>query len=211
MKRATLIVAAGSALVAAGIGCGGRWMVWNAKPAAPAVAGKIMITVADHREVKKGGDDPRVVGQERNGWGIPFAIRLPTPTEYAESVRDLIGQAALTAGIGVAPAGDMTGTARIQIDVAQGWCDGYFPVYKANLAGTVALLGPDGAPRMQPMAISVDDGAGDCHSAYRKMLTKLYDTAVGMMSSPQFKDAATAGAPGGAPPPPPPAAAPAGN
>jgi len=34
MKRAMLIVAAGSTLVAAGIGCGGRWMVWNAKPAA---------------------------------------------------------------------------------------------------------------------------------------------------------------------------------
>ena len=207
MKKSALIVVAGALLIA----CGGRWMTWRAQPAAPAVAGKIMITVADHREVKKGGDDPRVVGQERNGWGIPFAIRLPTPTEAADSVRDMLGQAALTAGVGVAPMGDMTGSAKVAVEIQSMWCDGYSPVYKAGMTASVMVLGPDNAVRVPGMPLQAEDGAWNCHDAYRNMLTKAYQQAVAMMSQPQIRDALTAAGgaapppPGGAPPPPAPA------
>jgi len=173
------------------VACGGRWMTWRAQPAAAMVAGKVMITVADHREVKKGGDDPRVVGQERNGWGIPFAIRMPTPTEPADSVRDLLGQAALTAGVGVAPMGDQTGTAKVAVEIQSMWCDGYSPVYKANLTASVIVLAPDGMVRVPGMPLQSEDGAWNCHDAYKNMLTKAYDQAVAMMSQPQVKSALT--------------------
>jgi hypothetical protein len=196
MRSVTLMAAAATALIAAGIGCGGRWLRWSAKPAAPSVAGKIVLEVADHREPKKGGEDPRQVGfnRESGGFGIPGVPRpilLPSATEYAESLRDLFGQAALTAGIGVAPAGDNSGTARVVVEVSNGWCDGFFPVYKANVNAMVTVTGPDNAPRMQPVPVASGDDAGDCQTAYKKTLTKLYDTAVGVMSTPQFKEAAT--------------------
>jgi len=202
MTKSALYLVAGT-LVLGAVACGGRWMMWTARPAAPAVAGKLMITVADHREVAKGGKDSRVVGQERNGWGIPFPIRLPTPTEAADSVRDLLGQAALTAGIGVAPLGDAAPTAKVAVEIQSMWCDGYSPVYKAGMTASVMVLGPDGAVRLPGVPLQADDGAWNCHDAYKKMLTKTYDQAVALMSQPQFKDAATGAA--GAPPPPPPA------
>src|SRR6478735_4675187 len=198
MKRSALYFMTGATALGL-VACGGRWMTWKAQPAAPMVAGKVAITVADHREVKKGGDDPRVVGQERNGWGIPFAIRLPTPTEAGDSVRDMLGQAALTAGIGVAPVTDPAPTAKVAVEIQSMWCDGYSPVYKAGLTASVMVLGADGAVRVPGVPLQVEDGAWTCRDAYKNMLTKAYQQAVAMMSQPQFKDAATGA--GGAPPP----------
>lgn len=204
MRRSGLFLVAAVATV--GAACGGRWLTWKSRPAAPAVAGKIMITVTDRREEKKGGQDPRVVANERNGWGIPFAIRLRTNEEAAESLRDMLGQAALTAGIGVAPVGDNMATARVAVEIQNMWCDGYSMVYKANLTASVMVLGPDNQPRMAAMPLTAEDGHMNCRSAYQKMLTKAYDQAVAMMSMPQFKEAAMGG--GAAPPPPPPPAPP---
>jgi hypothetical protein len=201
MRRAALITVAG-ALLASAVACGGRWMTWRAQPAAPMVAGKVVITVADHREAKKGGEDPSVVGLQRNGWGIPFPVRLPTPTEAADSLRDMLGQAALTAGVGVAPAGDPTGTSHIAVEIQSMWCDGYSPVYKAGMTAGLIVLGPDGAVRVPAVPIQAEDGAWDCHDAYRNMLSKAYQQAVAMMSAPQVRDALVGA--GGAPPPPPP-------
>jgi hypothetical protein len=179
--------------------CGGRYLRWNAQGPAPAVAGKVDITVADHREEKKGGADPRLVGNERNGWGIPFAIRVRTPTEVSESVRDLLGQAALTAGVGVTAMGDQSATAKLAVEIQQMWCDGYPPAYKANLLASVALLGPDGQVRVPGMPLASDGAHMNCQGAYQNALTRAYEAAVAMMSAQPFKDAATGA--GGAPPP----------
>jgi hypothetical protein len=198
MRRAGTVLVAGATMVGL-VACGGHWMTWRMQPAAPAVAGKVQITVADHREEKKGGADPRVVGNERNGWGIPFAIRLPMPTDAADSVRELLGQAAMTAGIGVAPLGDPTGTSKLAVEIQAMWCDGYSPVYKANMTASVMVLGPDGSVRVPGQPIQVEDGAWNCHDAYRNMLTKAYQQAVAMMAQAPFRGAATGG--GGAPAP----------
>lgn len=188
-----------AAVAVLAVGCGGRWLRWKAKPAAPAMVGKADITVADHREPKKGGADPRHVGNERNGWGIPFAVRLRTPTEAAESIRDFIGQAAMSSGVGVAAPGEPV-TGRIAIEIQQMWCDGYPPVYKANLVAAVTVVGPDNSPRLPPVPLMVEGGHMGCQWAYENMLTKAYAQAMALMSQQSFKDA-IAGTPGGAPPP----------
>jgi hypothetical protein len=194
-----------AAVAALAVGCGGRWLRWKAKPAASTMVGKADITVADHREPKKGGMDPRHVGNERNGWGVPFAIRLRSPTEAAESIRDFIGQAAMSSGVGVAAPGEPV-TGRIAVEIQQLWCDGYPPVYKANMVAAITVVGPDNSPRMPAVPLVAEGGHMGCQWAYQNMLTKAYDQAMALMSQQGFKDA-VAGA-GAAPPPaptPPPA------
>jgi hypothetical protein len=181
-------------------GCNLPLLTYHSQPAAPMVAGKVAITVTDKREPELGGKDPRVVGQERNGWGSPLPVRASTPTEAEETLRDLLGQAALTAGIGVAKATDPTPTAKVTVEIQRMWCDGYSPVYKADLTANVTVLGADGSVRMPAQELKSEDGSWSCHDAYRNMLTKTYTQAVAMMSQPPFKDAVVGAA--HAPPPP---------
>ena len=63
MKRSALIFVAGALLVA----CGGRWMTWRAQPAAPAVAGKIMIKQSEVTAIST---------------DAPVAVRLASGTRF---------------------------------------------------------------------------------------------------------------------------------
>lgn len=182
--------------------CGGGYLRWKARPAAPAVVGKIAILVNDSRPEKNPqNSDRRVVGMQPGFANIPTPIRLPTETEAAESVRDMLGQAALTAGIGVAPAGDPAPSAKVMVDMGYLWCTGFWPVFRAGLVAGITVIDPaTNQPRTQPMLLKTEGGAGDCQSAHRDNLTKAYDAAVAMMASPEFKGAATGG--GGMAPPP---------
>src|SRR6185312_7925755 len=122
MRRLGLIGLWGATLVSAA-GCGGELMTWRKQPPAPSLAGKVVITVADRRAGSQGGDDPSLVGSEHGALFIPHALRLSGPAE-----------AALTAGVGVAPPGDGSGTARLAVEIHNMWCDGISLAYtKARL------------------------------------------------------------------------------
>jgi hypothetical protein len=183
-------------------GCFGPYLRWNAMPPAPMVAGKAEIVVADHREPKKGGLDPTHIGNERNGFGIPFPIRLGSTVDAGMTVREVIAQALLAAGVGVAPLGDMQISSRVQIEVQQMWCDGYMG-YKANLLAIVSVLGPDNSVRVAPTPIAAEEGGFNCQAAYERALTKVGAAAVAVFSQPAVQAAAVGAAP--PPPPPPPA------
>jgi|GEM_PF-3478939 len=188
-------------------GCFGHYLRWRALPPAASLVGKVELVVVDHREPKRGGIDTRVIGNERNGWGIPFAIRLPTPTEAGESVRDLFGMAANSSGIGVAPVGDTAITSRVSVEIQNLWCDGYPPVYKASMMASVSLLGPDNSIRMPAVPLAVEGVGWGCQAAYEKALTNGYQAAVGLMSQEGFRAAAASGGVAVSPPPPAPAPA----
>src|SRR6185312_13748662 len=101
MRRLGLIGLWGATLVSAA-GCGGELMTWRKQPPAPSLAGKVVITVADRRAGSQGG---------------------------ADRIRTLVAEAALTAGVGVAPPGDGSGTARLAVEIHNMWCDGISLAY----------------------------------------------------------------------------------
>jgi hypothetical protein len=162
-------------------------MSWRAQPPAPTLTGKATVVVTDKRRGPQGGDDPSVIGSERGAFMVASPVRLSEPTEAADKLRDLVTQAALTAGIGVAPA---AGGARIALDVHDLWCDGVWLAYtKARLVGVMAVLGPDGAPRTAAMPVQVEAGGGDCKGAYQHMLSNAFSAVTSLLSSPAVKAA----------------------
>jgi hypothetical protein len=186
MRRMVLASIAGT-LLATAAACGGPIMSWRGQPASLAQTGKVTVAVTDRRVGPQGGDDPSVIGSERGALMIPSAIRLSEPTEAADKLRELVTQAALTAGIGVVDAG---GKARIAVDVQNMWCEGIFAAYtKARLGGLLNVLGPDGTPRTAAMPIQVEGAAGDCKSAYQQMLTNAYSQVAALLSQPAVKAA----------------------
>jgi hypothetical protein len=199
------VLALFSLLVAAGCGPS-HYLIWEAAPPAPGVMGRAAISVADRREAKKGGQDPSVVGFQRNGWGIPFAIHIGGPEQLSMDMHDLIAQAALSAGIGVAaPGQDQGATSRIVIEIQNFWCDGYWPVYKGGVVASVVIT--DAATnqvRIPGQPLQAEGSDGQCRGAYHKALNSLFMTARAMFSSPQIRGAllAAGGPPPGAPPPP---------
>jgi hypothetical protein len=173
-------------LLALSAACGGPIMSWRAQPPAPALTGKAAVVVTDKRRGPQGGDDPSVIGSERGAFLVASAVRLAEPTEAADKLRDLVTQAALTAGIGVGPAG----SARIALDVHDLWCEGVVMAYtKARLVGVMAVLGPDGAPRTPAMPVQVEAGGGDCKRAYQHMLSNAYSEITSILSTPAIKAA----------------------
>lgn len=185
MRRMVLASLAGT-LLAMAAACT-PVMSWRAQPAAPTLTGKVTVAVTDKRTGPQGGDDPSVIGTERGALLIPSAIRLSEPTEPADRLRELVTQAALTAGIGVAPDGR---GARIALEVRNMWCEGVIMAYtKAYLIGAMTVLGPDGAPRTAPMNISVEAASGDCKRAYIDMLTNAYSQIAALLSQPTVKAA----------------------
>ena len=142
MRRFALGCLAVTSLAAA-TACGGPWLKWRAQPAAPTLVGKVSVAVTDHRVSTQGGDDPRLIGSERGALFIPNALRLDEPTDAANAIRDLVGQAALTAGIGVAPADGGGGGVKIAVELSTLWCEGLLAaITRARLGGTEPPVGP---------------------------------------------------------------------
>lgn len=210
MRRLMLVAATAAATLAVIGGCGPRrWLIWQVRPPAAQVQGRMSIAVADHREEGKGGKDPRQIGVEpqNNGFTglIPLPLKLRTPTEVSDSLRELLADAAISSGIGVAPPNDPTVTSKLSVEVQTFWCTGFPPVLKVNIAASAILLGPDGAVRVAGAPLQAEAASTYCQGAYAKALNMLYANAQSLMASPQFHDAAVSAAAQAAPPPPPPA------
>jgi hypothetical protein len=170
--------------------CSSSELTWRAQPPAPALAGKLIITVADHRVGPQGGDDPRIIGSERGALLIPNTLKLSEPTDAADTIRRLLVGAALTAGVGVAAPGE-TGSAKLAVEIHNLWCDGVMLAYtKARLVATLSALGPDGSTRVADTPpLQMESGGASCRDAYEKMLTNAYSAAVSIMMTPPIKAA----------------------
>jgi hypothetical protein len=173
--------------------CSSSELSWRAQPPAPALAGKLVITVADRRVGAQGGDDPRVIGSEHGAFFIPNELKLSEPTDAADTIRRLFVGAALTAGIGVAQTGDTSGSATLAVEIHNLWCDGVALAYtKARLVATLTALGPDGSTRVADLPpLQIEGGGANCRGAYEKMLTDAYSAAASILMTPPIKGALT--------------------
>ncbi len=203
--------------VAAGA-CGPRYVVVQQQPPPPPLYGRVSIEVTDHREPKKGGADPSVIGNERSGWGIPYAVRIGGPAELALEVHDVLAEAATSTGIGVLPLGQAQGaTSRLIVEIQYFWCDGYPPSFKADATASAVIVdGATGQVRVPGQPLQAHGEAGSCHYALSRAMSALSSAARGLFANPQLHAAlvdepASAQPPPGPPPsdaPPPPPSAP---
>ena len=201
MGKLTLLL-----LAAWGAGCGPRYVIVRPAPPPLPLYGRVSIEVSDHREPKKGGADPSVIGNERSGWGIPYPLRLGGPAELSMQVHDLFAQEAIATQIGVLPLGQTAGaTSRLIVDIQSYWCDGYPPSFKADAVASATIIdGATGQVRVPGQPLSAHGEAGSCGYALRRMMRSLAGSARGMFADPQLHAALIAepaGAPAAAPPP----------
>ena len=184
------------------VGCG-PYLQYKPMPPAPTPAGKIIVEVRDSREPGKGGTHHERVGMMTGMFGIPSPVEAKSPTEVTDVMAKLIGEAAMSAGIGVAQAGDQSGaTARVIVDVQRLWCTGYNPVYKGDVTASLEVTDPAGQQvRIPGQPLHADDGGIDCRRIYRTALTNLFKNAQALVASANVHAAATGA--NLAPPPPP--------
>jgi hypothetical protein len=184
------------------VGCG-PYLQYKSQPAAPSPAGKIIVEVRDSREPKVGGDKKELVGLQTGAFGIPTAIKVGSPTTVSETMQKLVGEAAMSAGVGVAGKGEEAGaTARVIVDVQRFWCTGYNPVYKGDVTASVMITDPNGQQiRVPGQPMHGEDGGMNCQSIYRKALTNFFNNTKAMLSMDNVKAAATGANTQAAPPP----------
>jgi hypothetical protein len=189
-------------LAFAAVGCG-PYLQYKSQPPAPSPAGKILVEVRDSREPKVGGDRKDYVGMQTGAFGIPNPIKVPSPTTVSETMHNLIAEAAMSAGVGVAAKGDeASATARVIVDVQRFWCTGYNPVYKGDVTASVMVTDPNGQQiRVPGQPLHGEDSGMNCQSIYKKALTDFFNTTKAMLSMPNIQAAATGANTQAAPPP----------
>jgi hypothetical protein len=191
-----------AALALLAVGCG-PYLQYRAMPPSPSPVGKIIVDVRDSREPKAGGLKHEEVGMRTGAFGIPDEIRVESPTMVSDTIRKLVSDAAMSAGLGVtANPSDPSATARLIVDVQRLWCTGYRPAYKADVTASVTVT--DGAAqqiRVPGMLVHAEDGGMDCKRVFRTALTRFFGSARGMLTMPNVQAAATGANVQAAPPP----------
>jgi hypothetical protein len=189
-------------LMLCAVGCG-PYLQYKTMPPAASPAGKIIVDVRDSREPKAGGTNHEQVGMQTGSFGIPSPIRIESPTKMVETMHQLVSEAALAAGVGVATSdGDPTATARVIVDVQRFWCTGYNPVYKGDITASVSVLDPAAQQvRVPGQPVHSEDGGMNCRSIFRKALTDFFVATRTMLSMPPVVAAATGANTQAAPPP----------
>jgi hypothetical protein len=190
----TLVI--GSSFV---IGCGYHpYLVWNPAPPAAQAQGKVAVQmVPNKRPPKHGAEDVNKLGNQRNGWGIPFAIELPASHETLDAdLAKLVTDAAQAAGIGATTVQDKSATAHLSVEITEFWCDGYPPAYKAGATLNVVFLDPGSNGVRMTMPVHAEDGGWDCRTGYRGVMKKLYSQLVTAFAQPPVHAAALGAAPG---------------
>ncbi len=169
------------ALVAAGCG---PMLQYQASPPSPSLNGRIVVEVRDSREPKAGGKKHEEVGMETGTFGIPDVITVAGPTTVADTMRRLVSDAALAAGIGVTEDGGGA-TARVVVDVQRLWCTGYSPAYKADVTASVSVMDPSGQQiRVPGMPVHAEDGGLKCKRIFAHALTDFFAATRAMLQNP---------------------------
>ena len=200
------MAAAGALAALGGGGCGPTYVVERRDGPPPPLFGRVSIEVTDHREPKKGGADPSLIGNERSGWGIPFPVRVDGGLSF--QLHDFVARQALDVQIGVLPTGQIAGaTSRLIIDTQQYWCDGYPPLFKADgVASATIVDGATAQVRVPGQPLMGHGEAGNCRVALHRMREALAASTRAFFTTPQLRDALIGepAPPQSAPPPPPP-------
>ncbi|HEY2743374.1 MAG TPA: hypothetical protein VGL86_02070 [Polyangia bacterium] len=170
-------------LALATAGCG-PMLQYRATPPAPTLYGRVVVEVRDGREPKAGGGKHEEVGMQTGTFGIPDMITVDGPTTVADTMRQLVSDAARAAGIGVSQDGSGA-TARIFVDVQRLWCTGYSPAYKADVTASLSVMDPSGRQiRVPGMPIHAEDGGMKCKRVFRHALTDFFAATRAMLQNP---------------------------
>jgi hypothetical protein len=163
------------------VGCG-PYLQYRAARPAPVQNGRIVIDVRDGREPKAGGSKHEEVGFHRGSFGIPDMLVVEGPTVVADTMRQLVADAARAAGFGVT---DGPGaTARVVVDVQRLWCAGYGG-YHAAVSASISVLDPSGQQiRVPGIPVSAEDGGINCKRMFRHTLTEFFRATHAMFSNP---------------------------
>jgi hypothetical protein len=178
------------ALSLAAVGCG-PYLQYKTQPPMPPLQGKVIVDVRDSREPGQGGNQHEQVGVHRGSFGIPDTLKVESDTTVADTVHQIIGDAAMAAGLGVAAKGDEAGaTARVIVDIQRFWCVGYGG-YKGDVSASVQVTDPAGQQvRIPGQPVAASDGGIDCRRIYKKALTDFLVAAKALLSQPQVHGAA---------------------
>jgi hypothetical protein len=169
------------ALVFAASGCGGLLSYDAARPAA-VQRGRVLVDVRDTRPPKEGGNKHEEVGVHAGAFGIPDMLTVDGETVVADTMRQLVADAARAAGIGVT---DGPGaTARVVVDVQRLWCAGYGG-YHGAVTASVSVLDPSGQQiRVPGVRVNGEAGGIKCKRIFHHALTDFFRATRAMFSDP---------------------------
>jgi len=170
-------------------GCGGLLSYKGAAPA-PVQRGRVVIDVRDSREPTSGGAKHEEVGVHAGAFGIPDMLTVDGPTVVADTMHQLVAEAARSAGIGVTDAPNAA-TARVLVDVQRLWCAGYGG-YHAAVTASISVYDPSGQQiRVPGVPISAEDGGLKCKRVFHHALTDFFRATRAMFANPNVAAALT--------------------
>jgi hypothetical protein len=138
--------------------------------------------VRDSREPKAGGSKHEEVGVHAGAFGIPDMLTVDGETVVADTMRQLVADAARAAGIGVT---DGPGaTARVVVEVQRLWCAGYGG-YHGAVTASVSVLDPSGQQiRVPGVRVNGEAGGIKCKRIFHHALTDFFRATRAMFSDP---------------------------
>jgi hypothetical protein len=177
------------------------YLQWNAAPQSyMPPQGRVAIKYVPNRRPPKHGDNEMDnLGNERSGFGIPYAIRLQGEQNppLDQSITQMVVQSMAAAGIGSTQVQDPYATAHLSVEIQRFWCDGYGYSYKADVALNIVILDPrTGGVRTQFPVVREGSG-GMCREAYRRALSDVSGVITQAFAQPGIRAAVV----GAAPPP----------
>ena len=168
-------------LVVGAAGCGGLLQYKSAKPAA-VQRGQVAIDVRDSRPPKEGGNKHEEVGVHAGAFGIPDMLTVDGPNVVADTMHQLVADAARAAGIGVT--NGPGATARVVVDVQRLWCAGYGG-YHGAVTASISVMDPGGQQvRVPGVRVNGESGGINCKHIFRDALTDFFKATRAMFSDP---------------------------
>jgi hypothetical protein len=200
------------------VGCGPPtpYLRWAMAPPAPSLQGRVILRdVVNKRDEKHGARDPGNVGNIRNGFGVPYPVRIDgggggwegsiEPRTMAQSIGELVAGGVQSAGVGLVPPTDPQPTSHLWVEVLELWCDGYVG-YSAAVSLQLVIVDPQTqAPRMR-VPVRQEGGASNCRNAFANALNGAQQQIASAFMRPDVRGAALAAGsppvamPAGAPP-----------
>lgn len=202
--RALLIV-----IALAGCGPPTPYLRWTAEPPAPSLQGRVSLRdVINKRDAKHGATDPAAVGNIRNGFGVPYPVRIDgggggwegsiEPRTMGQSIGELVATAMMHAGVGVVAPNDPQPTSLLFVEVYELWCDGYVG-YGASISLQLAIVDPATQQLRTKIPIRNEGSAGNCRDAFARALSGAEASIAAAFAQPEVRAAAiTPGAPAAA-------------
>lgn len=178
MRNLTLL------LLAAAAGCGTFHVEWDPAPPQASLVGAVAIEVSDRRQNHQAGQDPSMVGNDRDSWGIPHPVRVDGSEALSVEVRNLFADAVQSDGIGVALPGQRVGVpTRLIVEIQDFWCEGYGMFHAWMLASVMIVDTTTGQVRMAAQPLRADDTSFTCSRALGHATATLYQNARGFFAN----------------------------